>query len=303
MADIQGVGVFQLPIPIVGSGDQPTGDITLPMFVILGEGGASAVNAFEIPMVVVSGGESITVRQISASFSIPVPIISSGIGIAPIVMSGRMVLPVPIINSGVILSGGISGRGSFILPQFIIRPITPGHGFGTWVVTIPEIFGVGKISITDYKGVVMNLSNQAISTYNNFDFNSIACFNGTYLGANSAGIYKLSGNLDNGSIIKSKIKTGSIDFGSGYIKHLRDIWLTYRTDGTVAIVLWVDEDDNSQVELRSRKSSDNIQEEKFTAPLGLNGRFYTIEFKNIAGADFDIHKLSMMVDEIKRKIR
>lgn len=298
MADVKGVGSFQLPIPIIGGGDQPTGDITLPMFVIFGEGGASGVNLFEVPIITMLGGESITVRQLSTYITLPVPTISS-IGTVPIVLKGRLVLPVPSMSG----TSGISGSGTFIVPQFVIQQITPQHGVGTLVVTIPEIFGVGQISITDYKGVVMNLSNQAISTYNAFDFNSMAYFNGTYLGANSAGIYKLSGNLDNTSTIKSKIKTGSIDFGSSYIKHLRDIWLTYRTDGTVAIVLWVDEDDNSQSEIRSEKSSDKIQEEKFTAPLGLKGRFYTIEFKNIDGADFDIHKLSMMVDEIKRKIR
>jgi hypothetical protein len=296
-----GVGVFSLPKPEVHGGDQLTGDISLPMLVVLGSGGASVVSALILPIPRVLGGESITVRQLSALLSLTAPTISST-GTAPIVMYGRIVLPTPRINVGV-LSGGISGRGSFILPRFVVSRIAPFHAIGVWGATSAEIFGLGRISISDYKAVVMNLSNQAITTYDNFDFNSMAYFNGTYLGASSAGIYKLSGNLDNTSTIKSRIKTGSIDFGSGFIKHLRDIWLTYRTDGTVAVVLWVDEDDNSQVELRSKKSSKKMQEEKFTAPLGLKGRFYTIEFKNIGGADFDINSISMIVEEIKRKIR
>ena len=46
-----------------------------------------------------------------------------------------------------------------------------------------------------------------------------------------------------------------------------------------------------------------ITEERLKVPRGLRGRFFTIEGENIAGVDFDIDSLSMLVESIKRKVR
>ena len=149
----------------------------------------------------------------------------------------------------------------------------------------------------------MNLFNQVISTYSNFNFNSIACFNGTYLGATDTGIYPLGGKTDNGNDIDSDIKSGSMDFGDTLIKYLRDAWLTHRTDGNLKLRVWVDEDTTFIIEERTSIISNQIHEERLKPPRGLKGRFYTIELKNISGADFDIDSLNLLVESIRRKVR
>lgn len=149
----------------------------------------------------------------------------------------------------------------------------------------------------------MNLFNQAISTYSNFNFNSIACFNGTYLGATDTGIYPLGGNTDNGSNINSKIKTGSMDFGNTFIKYLRDIWVTHRTDGYLKLKILVDEDTTTTVGKQTNIVSNEIKEERIKLPRGLRGRFYTVELNNVAGADFDIDSLGLLVESIQMEIR
>ena len=146
----------------------------------------------------------------------------------------------------------------------------------------------------------MNLSNQAISTYSNYNFNSIACFNGTYLGATDTGIYPLSGDTDNGTDIDSKIKTGSMDFGENIIKYISDVWITHRTDGYLTLVIFVNEDPNISFEKQTYIVSDKIREEWIKPPLGLRGRFYTVELKNLSGADFDVDSLSLLVELIRR---
>lgn len=144
----------------------------------------------------------------------------------------------------------------------------------------------------------MNLLNQAISTYTSYPFNSIAYFNGRYLGATDTKIYVLSGDLDNATAISSTIKTGPMDFGEKFTKYIRDVWLTYRSDGTLALVFSVDEDVTTEVERDTVLTGSEIREEKLKVPRGLKGRYWTIELKNLLGADFDIDKLSAMVDVI-----
>ena len=148
----------------------------------------------------------------------------------------------------------------------------------------------------------MNLFNQAISTYSNFNFNSIACFNGVYLGATDTGIYTLGGDKDNGTDIDSRIKTGSMDFGDGFLKYARDIWITHRTDGNIRLKIFIDED-NVAIEKQTNIINDRIMEERIKPPRGLRGRFYTMELRNVAGADFDIDSLSILVESVKGNIR
>ena len=149
----------------------------------------------------------------------------------------------------------------------------------------------------------MNLLNRAISTYNNYNFDSIANFNGTLFGATTTGIYQLDGNTDNGADIDSKIKTGSMDFGDTFIKYAKDVWITFRSDGYLTLKILVDEDATAPIQKQTTIISSTIIEERLKPPRGLRGRFYTIELKNFAGADFDIDSLNLLVESIRRKVR
>lgn len=140
------------------------------------------------------------------------------------------------------------------------------------------------------------MTNQAISTYSEYPFNSLAYFNDKYLGATDTGIYVLNGDSDNGAEIDSVIKTGPMDFGRKQTKWIRDVWMTYRTDGHMALVFSTDEDSTTEVQRDTVTTSEQLQEEKIKVPRGLKGRYWTIELKNSSGADFDIDNLEIMVD-------
>ena len=91
-----------------------------------------------------------------------------------------------------------------------------------------------------------------------------------------------------------------MDFGSKQTKYIRDVWLTYRTDDHLALVFSVDEDASTEVQRDTVQTSEELQEEKIKVPRGLKGRYWTIELKNLLGADFDIDKLEVMVDVLKK---
>ncbi|MBE3137649.1 MAG: hypothetical protein IMZ43_09720 [Thermoplasmata archaeon] len=296
-----GTGVFYLVIPEFLGGDAPTGTFTIPMPSF--EGSSGYVTAeFTIPVPIMSG-TGITISGVG-EFDLPI-LIATGTGSPGILGQGIFVVPQLQFES----VSGPMGSGAFILPQFVLFDIVPGHGIGSFVIPIPVMFGgsqtiptvTGK-SLT-HRGVVMNLSNQAISTYSNYPFNSLAKFNGRYLAAGENGIYELSGDSDSGTQILSKIKTGPMDFGEKFIKHLRNAWLTYRSDGHIELVLYVDEDEDNPVSRSTEIASDEIHEERLKVPRGLKGRYYTIELKNMSGSDFDIDKLSLLVESIRKKVR
>ncbi|RPI52657.1 MAG: hypothetical protein EHM49_05235 [Deltaproteobacteria bacterium] len=149
----------------------------------------------------------------------------------------------------------------------------------------------------------MNISNKAISTYSGYNFNSIANFNGTILGAMATGIYELSGANDNGTDIDAVLKTGTMDFGERAIKHIRDLWLTFRSTGKLRIKVWINEDTSTEIHKDTSITGTAMAEERLKIPRGLRGRFFTIEINNIDGVDFDIDSLSMLVESLVRKIR
>jgi len=298
-----GTGLFYLPIPQFIGADAPTGLFVIPMPSF--EGSSGYVTADFVTPVPVMSGTGLVIGGYG-DFNLPI-LVATGTGLSGVLGSGIFILP-QFGFSGV---SGPSGSGSFILPQLVLFNFLPEHGEGLFVLPIPSLFGfhsavsipVVSASKTIYKGIVMNLVNQAISTYSNYPFNSLAKFNSRYLAAGEDGIYELGGDSDSGTQILSKIKTGPMDFGEKFIKYLRNVWLTYRSDGHLELVLYVDEDEDNPVSRSTEIASDEIHEERIKVPRGLKGRYYTIELKNMSGANFDIDKLSLLVESIRRKVR
>jgi hypothetical protein len=290
-----GTGIFYLTIPVVIGADKPTGLVTLPLPSVEAYGHMTA--DFNLPVPVVTG--TAEYRTAFADLSLPKYIVTAT-GLVGVLGSGVFVLPIPAIN----VVRGINGIGLIVLPIPRINEVG-NWGAGSIVIPTPWPYGEGRgIPISKlYRGVVMNLSNQAITTYSNFPFNSISYFNGEFIGANDEGLYLLGGSLDKTMRINSKLKTGVLNLGDNFIKHIRNVWLTYRTDGHLALVVYVDEDADNPVEIQTEIVSAEIQEERLKIPRGLRGRYYTIELKNLSGADFDIDELSLVVESIRRKVR
>lgn len=301
-----GVGVCTLPIVVINGTDPASGSYTIPMFVVSGGAGISAAgDVFYVPVPIVSGTSGLTPSQYTL-ISLTVPTISS-VGYTGVLgKSGTLNLPV------LVVSGGYSyrGDGTFTLPALEVHTIPPLHAVGTFSIPVPLFSGlyggigtlipISKI----YRGIVMNINNQAISTYSGFNFNSLAYFNEKYYGVNETGIHLLGGGHDNITRnIISKLRTGAMNFGDNFIKYLREVWLTYRTDGHLELTVFADEDSDTISTSQTEIVSNKIEEENLQVARGLRGRFYTIELKNISGADFDVEGLSMLIDAIKKKAR
>lgn len=270
------------------------GSFTIPRLKMVGAD-ASTGSVFTIPLVTFTGTGG--VYGAYGTFNIPL-ITSTVTGSIGEVGSGTFTIPI------IELSGNYysHGTGTFNIPLLVIASSISE----VFNVPVPILYGTGSLSslTKTYQGIVMNIANKAISTYQNFNFNSLVHFNGKYFGANSDGIHLLGGRYDTGQQIQSKIKIGPLNFGNTLVKYIRDIWLTYRSDGHLCMVIYVDEDqDNLSDEIKTQVAIDRIHEEKLPAPKGMRGRYYTIELTNKSGADFDIDSINFLVDAIQRKKR
>jgi hypothetical protein len=293
---------MRIPVPIVLGSDAWTGTITIPIFSVLGYMGSEG-GTLLVPPIVVSG----TSQWYGSTGALEIhPVSVLGTGTSPYVHSGSIVIP-NLHVSGFSSSGSI---GALTIPAIIVTDIPLSHSRASIDIPVIGITGFGRsvtfggVSSNVYLGMAVNLNNQAVSEYRNFKFNSFAYFNGHYYGANELGIYKLEGNKDDGTYINAKIKTGAMNFGNQFMKYVHDAWLTFRSNGTLALVLLVDEDeDHPSSELHTTISGMEVHEERIKTPKGLRGRYVTVELRNKSGAYFDLDAISLLIEAIKRKPR
>lgn len=111
------------------------------------------------------------------------------------------------------------------------------------IANLPSIRFSAHIVGADYKTLVLNVKNFALTEYDNsFNYNSIAFFNGKMIMAKSNGIYEQTGTLDVSAHIDWSFKTGKIDQHKEIISRIRHAWVTYRPQGD--LILTVDDGDN-----------------------------------------------------------
>lgn len=158
----------------------------------------------------------------------------------------------------------------------------------------------GYLDYDDYQYTfVLNTENEAISTYTNYDFNSIY----GNLAANDIGIYELSGNTDNGATIESVIRTGLMDFGESRHKQIPYAYLGLTNDGDVMLKSITDNygirNERWYKLVPSRDATDTT---RVKLGKGVKARYWQFELMNINGADFDIESIELYPLVLKRRI-
>jgi hypothetical protein len=221
--------------------------------------------------------------------------------------NGATFLPIHAI-SGFLYTGVIFTSSSLEIPVPGIR--TRGTGYtipkfsdGDTDIPSPSILGYFRVNPLEplRKAVVMNVSHGGVSEYPNFPFNSFGYFNGIYFGANSSGIFRLDAASDSGTFINAEVRIPLQDLRIPHPKHLREAWLTFRSDGDIALVIQVEEDTvwTNTVTFLKKK----LHEQRAKIARGLSGRFIAAGIRNIDGSDFDLDTMRVVVDFCREKVR
>lgn len=162
------------------------------------------------------------------------------------------------------------------------------------------IFSIGiPVSEDEYATYVLNTETAGISEYTNFPFNSIS---GEYA-ATSTGIYKLTGDTDDGAAIISSIKTGLMDFGTSIQKQIPYAYIGCDTSGKLVLKTTTTHKGVKKERWYSinqtRLSVDTV---KLKLGKGIKSTYYQFELVAIDGASFSVDTIELLPITLKRRI-
>jgi hypothetical protein len=140
---------------------------------------------------------------------------------------------------------------------------------------------------------VVDTVTNAVTTFENFYFNSFAEFAGKYLGAGPDGISQID---DESSVeqITSRITTAELHFGSEFLKRVSDFYLSMRSKGDLTLRVFTDELEpyeyvltNSDIEL--------IRQGRALIGKGARGKYWQFQFEMSEDFDFDSMNIAVVV--------
>jgi len=159
-----------------------------------------------------------------------------------------------------------------------------------------------------YKSLAMNTETGAVSAYENFAFHSFGKLGDVCLGANVLGIFALGGEDDDGQDITAYLRTGFADFkgieglDNEQLKRLTDIYVGYRSDGALELVMRLDgEDAEYTYPLPAHALAAGLTRQRAQLGRGMKSRYWQIELRNVAGADFELDEIGLLLKTISRK--
>ena len=152
-----------------------------------------------------------------------------------------------------------------------------------------------------YIGLRVNMRNNAISQYGNYDFKSFCDFGSVCLACGDGGIYSLNGSDDDGTDISSEFKSMTTDFDVANQKRLRSLFIGGEWDGWLKVTI-TDDEGNSREYLTPPLDSGNLQEgNKVAIGRDGKGRYWNFEVENIDGCDFSVDSMDALPILLSRR--
>ena len=151
-----------------------------------------------------------------------------------------------------------------------------------------------------YTGWCMNSENFAVSTYSNYDFNSLIEADGQYYGAKTDGIYLLEGLKDETDYITATIRTGKLDFETSNLKNVNQAYIGFTGTGDIVLKVIVDQDIETWYNLTSTKGS--IHTDRVSLAKGPQGRYWQFELVTQDHTEFELDTLELFPIILKRKV-
>ena len=162
----------------------------------------------------------------------------------------------------------------------------------------------GHADSATYTVMVMNLKNKLVSFYENYNFESVAMFNGVPIGCDpTSGFYALNGQNDNGAPIEASILLGDYDFGINNIKTNPEIFVNYSGDGEAQVSVNVDQDEYFDGPYEVPAPYNNkLQTRRAKIPLGLRGSHWQYLIENVEGSQINIQNIELQFKKSQRRL-
>lgn len=164
-------------------------------------------------------------------------------------------------------------------------------------------FGAIRLGDDEYVGWVLNEG--APSEYRNYPFNGFAAFNGRYYGTADDGLYLLEGNDDDGDPIQASIKTALMDFGTGVLKRIPDVYVAFvGSDKLLLKVVTTGQRGEQQetIYTSSVPAGTALHNGRIRIGQGLKSRYWQFELSNVDGAEFEIDEMAWRPMTLDRRL-
>ncbi len=167
---------------------------------------------------------------------------------------------------------------------------------GTMGVSIPMLQLILEFSPTSYINLVLNIRAFGLTQYSNYGFNSMCRFNNKHFGANGTAIYDLDeGDTDDGTFIKWNFRSGYIDLEQKQKKKLKQVWMSYKSNGDLMITVVLPDGTEYEYEL------DEVYEDETGLRLkfgkGIRSKYVAIDVRNTDGSDITLDAMKIMMDK------
>lgn len=148
---------------------------------------------------------------------------------------------------------------------------------------------------------VVNANTNAVSTYQNYNFNSMFQLEGKYYGASDDGIYELEGDTDAGIAINASLTLGQQDFNSEMLKSLPTVYLGVKNSGGMILKVVTDNGVERMYQLNAAANTD-LQTSRLTLGRGVASRYWQFELQNLEGSDFTLDTITFYSVILSRRI-
>lgn len=213
---------------------------------------------------------------------------------------------------------GVGGQVAVLQPTaeplqgaFSAYQVGTADAIGSQLEPLMAVFYSEPLIAATYRGWAMNMAlagkedkagraSSGMTEYENFPFNSFARFAGADLAAGPNGLMRLGGATDAGQDITASFATGLIDFDTPELKRATEVFLTLRTNGTLRISVWTDEDRRFDYVV-PYYGRETLQQIRRRLGRGLRSRYFKYEIAGVNGARFDLDTMAIEAAALSRR--
>jgi len=160
-------------------------------------------------------------------------------------------------------------------------------------VSLPESLELAdalRLSGFGLKGYVMNTATGAVSTYDGWNFNSMAKVGQSYYAAGQAGLVRIGADDDVGTGIEASVTTGITDFDSTRMKRIRKAYMGVSSSGQVLLKV-ITEGDVENIYQLEAETADYVKESPVVIGQGLRARYWQFQILNEGGSDMTLESV------------
>jgi len=156
-----------------------------------------------------------------------------------------------------------------------------------------KILAGSQLVVNNSVAYAINIKTMETTQYIGYDFDYIVRLGGEYYGIKPSGLYRLSGNDDDGLPIDATIRTNETDFNTSKLKHVPYVYIDTEDQTTLSTLV-------DGVLSASQLSVFNGRRTKLSR--GSKGRYWAFEISNVNGGNMRVGAIEPIVDVLKRRV-